>query len=404
MSGLYLDRFFWWNQFRLTNFTLYSEENCSFYPAASQNFEYLSPRYIFLDKDERINVLESLSTEIVSKIEKKPALQIGDLSINLHSIFEPVIDINASSVTINVVTENDVIQIGPSIEIPLTVVRVGDWTLDELFAMIPSPPKEESFPKLGIVNITNAKILSHTIQDGVTTVSEIKFPDEFFYPLFQLTSLAGVNGTDRTIISTVVKKSIIMVLRKHVANDQGFISKTMESFLLNLQKSSEFMSEATDFLYDKVQEWTGIIDGGVGKASRAVNKFITKVEMDFQNAIQDENNPLSRLSKEAKFAWEGIDENLTKAGYTVASVLGKIENDLDALAQSRKLKDGWDTIKKSFREVEDDLHLHVQQVEENIGEVINAVTKDIFDGMDKAKQQFYSLFDGLKDENARREL
>ncbi len=418
MDGLYLDRFLWWNQCKLTNFTLHSEKICSFYPtttstASSFLFPFQFGYYLFHDKNKgnSINVLETPFIEIASKSSSKtrtetsppppPALQIQDLSItNTHNnnVFEPVIAINASNVTINVVIEKDVIEINSAIEVPITVIRVGGWTLDELFAMIPPPPVDEGYPKLGTVNITNVKIRVIEGDDdgiGVTVNNEIVFPDEFFYPLFYLTSLAGVNGTDQTIISTLIKKSIVMVLRKHAMNEEGFISKTMEGFLLNLQKSSELVNVASEFMFDKVQEWSEIIDDGVGRVSRALNKFISKVELDLYNAMKDENNPLSRLSKEAKFAWEGFDNNLSKAGQTVASVLEKIENEFSTLAQNTK-KDfvpHIDELKKSFQEVEDSLHVRARQVEENVEQVISEVTKDTLDGMKKAKKYFNSLFD-----------
>ena len=404
MDELNLNRLMWWkNQYQVSNFTLSSQSDCDFHNIPIQHQMYLSPHHIFYGYGTQVNVLESSSTEIIPNYSKKlkrippPAIQIQDISINIHSIFEPVIDINASGIIINVVTEKDKISITPMIEVPVTIVKVGHWTLDELVNMLPPPPKEAGlYPRLGTVNLTNVKILSHSIEGNVTSLNEIDFPDEFFYPLYQLTNLAGVNGTDQTFIPTVIKKSIIMVLRKHTINEDGFISKTvsktMESFLLNMQKSSEFMQEVTDLMQLKIHEWTGIIDDGIEKVSKTLHQFIVKVEADWNEAMKAENNPFSKFSKDAKNVWEGIDDFLSKAGQTVQFTLDKVEKEINKVTMngieevlpqiSKNVKNGWNSVKTSLKEVEDGLNDHVRNIEKGFEDISRVVIKDIPKGLD----------------------
>ncbi len=393
-----------------------------------EKFHHLIPSYLVLGKDSPINVLESSFIDVKSRNKRfrtaPPAVQVKDMSINMNSLFQQVIDVNATGIVINVVTEKDSIRINSSIEVPLTTIRIGDWLLHEIFDFIPPPPEQEGlYPRMGTINLTGVKIVSTTVDDKSTTMNEIMIPDEFFYPLYHITNLAG--STDQTLIATVLRKSLIMVLRKHLINDEGFISKSMETFLTNVERSSELVQEATDFIYDKINEWTGMIDNRMNRASDILRRFIAKVEQDWYEAMKGKDGYFTKLHQEATSFWEGIDENLFRARQKVVDALENMEHELnsitingkDVLPQlSQEVKETWNTIKKDWNQAmkEKDIYFHnlskekysyitklsqdaVHFWEKNIDETLSRAGRQMYDTFDKMEQEWNLISSKGKD-------
>lgn len=411
MDELYLNPFHFWDKYQFNNFSIHADEDCYFHIQNVEIYKYLSPHhYLFYDIDTKVNVLGPLSTNIIPKDKTSrrvflPALQIKDLSIDAHSVFKPVISINASDVVINILADNEVIPITSKVRVPLTIVRVGGWTLDEFFSMIPPPPTEEGlYPRLGALNLTNVRILSHTVRDGAMSVDEIIVPDAFFYPLFQLTSLAGKNGTDQMFISSVIMKSIIMVLRKHAIKDDGIVSKSIQTFLVNMQKSSEVMEQISTSMHAKMNEWVELIDDELEKAGEAFHLFMHTIEKNWNEAVSNESSPLYNLSKEAKYILEGIDYNLSKFGQTISHTMEKVETDVNIMTEKgnelkKEIQDGFNLIKTSLKETEGYLNTKATKMKTELEESIDEASKGLKSNIKKANLFFHNVAELLNHRN-----
>lgn len=399
MEEMYLNQVIWWNQFQIANLTIHSIGDCDFIHS-SDTYEHFNPFLWFRGYKNKVEVLHSSSPKIIPKyqcgeIKPPPAVRIKDLSVDIHSIFEPVIDVNASGIVINIVSDKDVIPITPKITVPFTVIKVGDWTLNEIFDLIPPPPEKEGlYPRLGIVNITDVRILSGSTKDGFTALNETTVPDEFFFPLYELTKLAGKNGTDRMFISNIITKSVGMVLHQNVFGEQGFGSKAMEQFLSNLQRSTEFMQEMMDVIHLRLHELTRIIDDGKDKAGKALEDFIQKIEHDWQ-ALHNDEGPIYKISNEANNVWNGVGQNISKAGNSVLIAVEAIERKLKNSKGNgilphvnKEMQDKWNKIKTTVKTTEDYLHIQARIVEDALEQTLNEAAKDVHGGVIKAKEFF----------------
>ena len=134
---------FQWHEFKVKGLELHSTRNCDFH-VLPEKFHHLIPSYLLIRKDWTMNALESSFIDTKSANQKvrtaPPAVKVKDMSININSLFQQIVDVNATGVEINVVTEQDSIRINSSIEVPLTTIRIGDWLLHEIFDFIPLLP------------------------------------------------------------------------------------------------------------------------------------------------------------------------------------------------------------------------------------------------------------------------
>uniref|UniRef100_A0A7S4JMU2 Uncharacterized protein n=1 Tax=Odontella aurita TaxID=265563 RepID=A0A7S4JMU2_9STRA len=96
-----------------------------------------------------------------------PAVEIGEVRMEWRSWLYPVVDTHVSDVTFNVVIGTNK---SGALGIPRPVVTVGTTPVDEALEMIPDPPEEEgTYPRIGIVNVTNVSVIFHT--DPVRSVA-----------------------------------------------------------------------------------------------------------------------------------------------------------------------------------------------------------------------------------------
>jgi len=386
MDGVYLKRFNKWNQCRIANFSIHSESACNYNIESIGSRRFLSP-YFLLDRERTYNVLLSSLTGQNVKNRSPSAIEIKDLNINWHSLFKPVIDVNASGIVLNVVTRKDPLHIGHStIGLTIPMTTVGGWGIDELIDMKPPPPPDEEglYPRMGTINLTDARILSHVVKDDVVTVNEIKIPDAFFYPLFQLTQLAGINGTDQKVVEEVIKRSILMVIEKQVLNDDELLSKTMKTFLESVQKSSEFVHEMNQFIQQKVQEWSGSIEDNVFKADKALNRYLEKIETDWSTILNDDKNPFVKFSKDMKEVGQKIIDD---AEIKLNTVILDEKSNMGPLL-TKELKEAWNVVKKPLTEFESEIN--------NFDQVFDKVKNEVMDGFMNAKQKFSNFMDDTR--------
>uniref|UniRef100_A0A7S4QT57 Uncharacterized protein n=1 Tax=Ditylum brightwellii TaxID=49249 RepID=A0A7S4QT57_9STRA len=156
----------------------------------------------FILHDNHTNISES-------NISSLPSMTVNQMDFQWNSWKLPVVDISISGVQFNIVVENRPGFIG---DLPLPTVLLGNMTLDEIIAILPKPPeKEGSYPRIGVVNVTNATVFFYTSSSSSSEsknmnfwarrgdksivnesrqtikIANVSIPDEIFAPLMQAT-------------------------------------------------------------------------------------------------------------------------------------------------------------------------------------------------------------------------
>jgi len=213
---LLLRRSPWRNQAHIRNASVHSNEHCTFPPSrdTTDRRNGSSTLTDLLFRDEPTNVLRTTAvdrkdtrgnTYFSTALDPQPAFEVRDLTSNWHSIFRPVIDVNASGVVVHfVVGYGRVGMDGSGGGVAVPMVWLGNSTLEEVTDMIPASSTEEGlYPRLGIVNITDVTLVIYNLIDSGSSfrkgvgddddddrsvpTKEIVIPDEIFLPLLQVT-------------------------------------------------------------------------------------------------------------------------------------------------------------------------------------------------------------------------
>lgn len=179
------------------NISVHSSEECEFSPSRNK----AKKRLVDTFKDEPMNVLQTVVMDVENDYHKnyfstmldpQPAVEVKDLNLNWHSMFRPVVDVNASGVVAHFVVGYSSAKF-----YNMPFVWLGNSTLEEVINLVPSPPTQEGlYPRMGIVNITHVTIMIHDLinnsgkdaeDDKLSPTSVILIPDELFLPLLQVT-------------------------------------------------------------------------------------------------------------------------------------------------------------------------------------------------------------------------
>lgn len=152
-----------------------------------------------------------------------PALEVDDLEISFRSWSSPVISANIRGIKVNVVMQpraspiNFPFQISgnsgdhnrnefcPIDELSIEKrtgppVLIGDMTILEALRILPEPPKKEGlYPRIGVLNVTNASISVYftdgdsSLRNGINSTSalsllaKIQVPEKIFSPILNVT-------------------------------------------------------------------------------------------------------------------------------------------------------------------------------------------------------------------------
>ena len=244
MEELELDHVNWWDKAKFGNVSVRSCESPMQLTGDSVlNPINLLPFYIFqqgpikiqLDYIQDVNQ-SGKQTQIVSTT----ALEATDVSLNWHDLSRPVVDINAYNISVNLIVGKTGLPLGSLVEVPVPSMTVGDWTVNEVIEMLPTPPEKEGlYPRLGVVNITNVTIHIVSCEGGVQDTKprlqnvcvedEHAIPNELFSPLNLLTKEAGPGGVDQTQIENVMKEATITAIRKYVLREEAIMETVHKS-------------------------------------------------------------------------------------------------------------------------------------------------------------------------------
>jgi hypothetical protein len=459
---IHLNRIYWWDHAKLSNVKIRSSDKCSVksesnFGARSSPFFELSHVFPFhllrtntptsiddgasMDGSHTFTSMSKYSSDFIrhhpddldlkTSMMIPSAIEISDLSLEWGKVHQPVVNINATNITINVVYGKEKMNIdsfgfdfgrsrpgdsnsdggsGNKIEFPVETpyLKIGDWSLHELVAMLPDPPETEGlYPRLGTVNITDVTIIIHDYSsssfsrdqaNGNTKVDGSYFdtsyptkvynlPNELFLPLLLYTTEASRGlgdennekggtsanidadngndtnnsfGIDQTIIANIIRKSAIVATRKH------FLGKNSDDAIVDvMRKFSDFTNTVDDLL--KIGD--DVIDQHLVK----MKQFRSDVEYGWAEAV------LSNQEKFLKFwdGWEQWKDSL------ISDHFNSSDSNLHHLVPASLLLLIGEIFKQTEAEVEKAWREHVWKHVDQFGEQIEKIVES---GLRMAKQ------------------
>jgi len=311
-------------------------------------------------------------------------------------------------------------------------LKIGDWSLHELVAMLPDPPETEGlYPRLGTVNITDVTIIIHDYSsssfsrdqangnakvegsyfDTTHPTNVYNLPNELFLPLLLYTTEASrglgdennekggasINidadidnsssksfGIDQTIIANIIRKSAIVAARKH------FLGKNSDDAIVDvIRKFTDFTNTVDDLL--KIGD--DVIDQHLVK----MKQFRSDMEYGWAKAI------LSNQEKFLKF-WEGweqwkdslisdhfssSDSNLNHlVPASLLLLIGEIFKQTEAEVKKAWREHAWKHVDQFGEQIEKFVESGLRmakQIEEDAEQAWNDVENLIENGMNVAK-------------------
>lgn len=459
---IHLNRIYWWDHAKLSNVKIRSSDKCSVksesnFGARSSPFFELSHVFPFhllrtntptsiddgasMDGSHTFTSMSKYSSDFIrhhpddldlkTSMMIPSAIEISDLSLEWGKVHQPVVNINATNITINVVYGKEKMNIdsfgfdfgrsrpgdsnsdgggGNKIEFPVETpyLKIGDWSLHELVAMLPDPPETEGlYPRLGTVNITDVTIIIHDYSsssfsrdqaNGNAKVDGSYFdtsyptkvynlPNELFLPLLLYTTEASRGlgdennekggtsanidadngndtsnsfGIDQTIIANIIRKSAIVATRKH------FLGKNSDDAIVDvMRKFSDFTNTVDDLL--KIGD--DVIDQHLVK----MKQFRSDMEDGWAEAV------LSNQEKFLKFwdGWEQWKDSL------ISDHFNSSDSNLHHLVPASLLLLIGEIFKQIEAEVEKAWREHVWKHVDQFGEQIEKIVES---GLRMAKQ------------------
>lgn len=328
----------------------------------SLNPIHLLPFNIFQRKSVRIRLdhikdVTTGTTRNDNDDEQNPpyALEIADVSFNWHKLSRPIFDVTATSISVHLVfgKEGLPVPLTSSFEIPVPSMRIGNWTVDEVIAMLLPPPEEEGlYPRLGVVSVTNVTIVSHTDDgggDGFEANDDKTYimPNELFHPLLSLTKEAGPGGVDQTKIPNVMREAVMIAIRKYFLGE--------DAILETMQKSSEFVDAFRRIIEEFIQDGGEVVDRQLSRVVNAMKEVLETLENEWNEAMNDQDSPIAKVTNELKDGW-GAFKN---SALFVEDLFENFEE--DAWKEVKQdVEHGWEFAKEHLRSIESHVRKEVK--------------------------------------------
>eukprot|EP00553_Chaetoceros_curvisetus_P010671 CAMPEP_0204618982 /NCGR_PEP_ID=MMETSP0717-20131115/5472_1 /ASSEMBLY_ACC=CAM_ASM_000666 /TAXON_ID=230516 /ORGANISM="Chaetoceros curvisetus" /LENGTH=352 /DNA_ID=CAMNT_0051632853 /DNA_START=473 /DNA_END=1531 /DNA_ORIENTATION=+ len=256
---------------------------------------------------------------VTSSISPPSAVEIAELTLEIGSIQKPIVNINATNITVNVVFSADKLMIGSNLEVSIPSIKLGDWTVDELISMIPDPPETVGlYPRLGIVNLTDVTVIINDERDDGrkqdATVKIFDLPNELFLPLMLLTQKASGGtdggGIDRTDIQDVIRESAMVAFRKYILGE--------DTILKTMRKPAEFVETLRIMMESLHHEKDQVIEHHWSK----VRQFLSDIEQSWNDAIHDQNGQFFKITNELLGGWHSFKDFVTDSMVDTEANLG----------------------------------------------------------------------------------
>ena len=343
-----------------------------------------------------------------SPLPPPPAVQVQSTSLRWDSPSQPIIHANLSGIIFNIRIGSALTPIDfkgmpfwedldlTTLEVPMPMIWVGNWTLDDIGMMIPDPPEEEGlYPRIGIVNITNVTISVHhqpnADKDSVNmdslSLAEIPIPDQVFLPLLQLTIGkifyvnmgssciieylahlvpfnfpcdidAGKDGTDQVLISSIIRESILMILRKQILKE--------DAIRVSFDKTTELVEGFQQILSEMMSRADEVFESHASKTSDKVNDILSKMEEAWKVALEDDSNPMVRITKDVTTAWDDLIKKMLRevgSADEFKLVFKDLEEEMSSAWEDMKkeVSEEWKMAKEEMSSEMDNLVLEAKQ-------------------------------------------
>lgn len=309
-----------WNNIMLQNVTISTDHECEFGKHIETNrpsiSEFLTLQ-MFRNVDKRVSIY--LSPIISTNDLQSLAFDIKTLYLNWHSFIRPKIDVTISKIQIfaSIGTEN--VHISHNIQIPSPILRVGNWTIQDILEFIPPPPKERGqFPRLGVVNITDMTIilqdmLTENCHDCQDKSFRLELPNELFHPLLTETLDTRKDGIDPMDIEPLLKKVLLI---------------TSKNQFIHTIASSDLIQSMRD-LAARLNRVMG------GNLPRLENNYIAKLLLHESSNFED-------FSNELKHNWEDVKRSFIHLEDGLREFVTSFE---------QKAERAWNEVKPKFEDI-----------------------------------------------------
>ena len=384
MEELELDHVNWWDKAKFGNVSVRSCESPMQLTGDSVlNPIHLLPFYIFqqgpikiqLDYIQDVNQ-SGKQTQIVSTT----ALEATDVSLNWHDLSRPVVDINAYNISVNLIVGKTGLPLGSLVEVPVPSMTVGDWTVNEVIEMLPTPPEKEGlYPRLGVVNITNVTIhivsCEGDVQDtkprlqNVCVEDEHAIPNELFSPLNLLTKEAGPGGVDQTQIENVMKEATITAIRKYVLRE--------EAIMETVHKSTIFIETIRHFLEGFFNKSGKVLDHHFSLLLDAIEDILEQWEDEWNEAMAHQEDNFFKLRSEWKAGWDTFKNSALNVEAGFENMVKNFEEHAPWKDAKLDVDHGWKIAKKHMQSIELNVGGMMEQFEQHVENKWHEVKRDI---------------------------
>jgi len=372
MDNVYLS--YDWKRIHMKNISIHSNDQCDFYPIINPDAT-IRNTVMFFHSYKEYGDIDILRTVVVDKRDNRmlnhfshpPLVQINEMAISVDDFFKPIISTNISGIVLNIVFGPNIVQMNGggmgNLEVPVPMfIWVGGFTLNELFDLIPPPPEEVGlYPRLGITNVTDAKIIIHDKDDN-GSMAYIHIPDEYFLPLHQVTIDAGNDGIDQIKISAMVKEWVIMVIRKELLGE--------DKLRVSFDKYNEIMKIFTKFLLDKLKEGNIIFDEKVNELLNKLKDVLDSWDEEWKDVLATFDNELIKVVKNITVGIDEMKENMDKLQDSFDDVWQGIRKDAT---------EAWEEMKKNVDADLENIHSFAQKQASSIASTLtNLIGKKSF--------------------------
>jgi len=295
--------------FQVRKLTLHAAENTVFMSRAESKViiaEYISKLMehlwnvcaSFFKLDSYYDVLRVDSIDILTGHSERlshlhdnflpPALEVDDLEISFRSWSRPVVSANIRGIKLNVVMQPRASPINLPFQISgnsddhngnefcpideLSIekrigppVLIGDMTILEALRILPKPPKKEGlYPRIGVLNVTNA-IISVYFTDGdsslrngvinststLSLLAKIQVPEKIFFPILNVTEANKARGIDQFHFQPLLEDTFSNTFRDHLLQE---VEDLLRGSWMKAAKLTENLKQQTAKATDQLQQ------------------------------------------------------------------------------------------------------------------------------------------------------
>mmetsp|Transcript_17722 Transcript_17722/g.27572 ORF Transcript_17722/g.27572 Transcript_17722/m.27572 type:complete len:485 (-) Transcript_17722:187-1641(-) len=333
--------------------------------------------------------LEAYAEPILSSSEEStvfPTLSLKEIVLDFRTtgIRVDVVNVTISDVKIFVVYED--------------LLLTKERTLRPFVELIPPPPTEESFPKLGMVDVNAAALSVHYFPQTIDVsdlgqqqqgklLTEITISDDLLSLVRRATIDAGEGGTDQMYIPDLVHKVLELGFNRVFGDDRveafgNFLQDAdgkIQSFKSTcLQMLDKWNKTATELIGEEFLEFTGEL----------IKKKLKDAEEWRSEALRELDTHMTKFGTGVVTGWENILETWEKAAQEILEN-GHVENVSRIIHDKLQEADRWKG--DVFKDLESHILHHKSNLERGWDEKIHSLKHDHVPLLKKSVKEWITL-------------